>query len=104
MGRFILLAHDLFRPAFARRSIEPNDKPLPGLRAGGKPVSTFRDHARAVCNACQIRNGVNGMSTCRTPCSASASSTAFIAHGRPPAQPASPQPLTPSGLVLVGTP
>jgi heme-degrading monooxygenase HmoA len=37
--------HDLFRPAFARRSIERNDKPVPGLRAGGKPASTFRDHA-----------------------------------------------------------
>src|SRR5437660_1758010 len=41
----LLFEHDLFRPAFARRSIERNDKPVPGLRAGGKPVSTFRDHA-----------------------------------------------------------
>jgi hypothetical protein len=41
----ILFAHDLVRPAFARRSIERNDKPAPGLRAGGKPVPTFRDHA-----------------------------------------------------------
>jgi hypothetical protein len=37
--------HDLFRPAFARRSIKPNDEPRQGLRAGGKPVLTFRDHA-----------------------------------------------------------
>jgi Ala-tRNA(Pro) deacylase len=41
----LLFEHDLFRPAFARRSIERNDKPVPGLRAGGKPVSTFRDYA-----------------------------------------------------------
>ena len=40
-----LLAHDLFRPAFARRSIERADNEFSGLRAGGKPVPTFRDHA-----------------------------------------------------------
>src|SRR5947208_16531099 len=40
-----LFEHDLFRPAFARRSIEQNDKPMSGLRAGGKPVPAFRDHA-----------------------------------------------------------
>src|SRR5262245_36304390 len=39
------LEHDLFRPAFARRSVAPNDGPCGGLRAGGKPVPTFRDHA-----------------------------------------------------------
>src|SRR5437588_11071103 len=43
----LLFEHDLFRPAFGRRSIERNDKPVPGLRAGGKPVATFRDHALA---------------------------------------------------------
>src|SRR5438046_10664412 len=32
----LLLEHDLIRPSFARRS---------GLREGGKPVPTFRDHA-----------------------------------------------------------
>src|SRR5580658_1846708 len=31
-----LFEHDLIRPSFARRS---------GLREGGKPASTFRDHA-----------------------------------------------------------
>ena len=43
-----------FRPAFARRSVKPNDEPCPRLRAGGKPVPTphqvrgrlFWDHAR----------------------------------------------------------
>src|SRR5258708_28721286 len=38
--------HDLFRPAYARRSIGPLDEDMPGLRAGGKPRHTFRDHAR----------------------------------------------------------
>jgi general secretion pathway protein I len=44
-----------FRPGFARRSVQPNEDPCHGLRAGGKPVCTphqvrgrlFRDHARA---------------------------------------------------------
>src|SRR5205807_10163636 len=48
-----MLEHDLFRPAFARRSAKPNGEPCHGLRAGGKPVPTphqvrgrlFRDHA-----------------------------------------------------------
>ena len=37
-----LLLHDLFRPAFARRSTKPNQRTIAGLRAGGKPVPTFR--------------------------------------------------------------
>jgi hypothetical protein len=37
-----LLEHDLFRPAFARRSIKRNEESCQGLRAGGKPVPTFR--------------------------------------------------------------
>src|SRR5262245_29216399 len=41
----LLLEHDLFRPAFARRSIEPQGRLRQRLRAGGKPVPTFRDHA-----------------------------------------------------------
>src|SRR5437588_4043169 len=55
MGRLpgLLIEHDLFRPAFARRSVQPNEEPCHGLRAGGKPVPTphqvrgrlFRDHA-----------------------------------------------------------
>jgi hypothetical protein len=43
----LLIEHDLFRPAFARRSVKPNDERCKGLRAGGKPVPAFRDHARA---------------------------------------------------------
>ena len=41
----VLFEPDLVRPAFARRSVNSNDKSLAGLRAGGKPVCTFRDHA-----------------------------------------------------------
>jgi molybdate transport system substrate-binding protein len=44
----LLLEHDLFRPAFARRSFKPNDERCNGFRAGGKPVSTFRDHALTI--------------------------------------------------------
>jgi hypothetical protein len=40
-----LVAHDLFGPGFARRSIAQSEKPLARLRAGGKPVPTFPDHA-----------------------------------------------------------
>src|SRR5712671_3908953 len=41
----LLVEHDLFRPAFARRSTKPLIALSPRLRAGGKRVSTFRDHA-----------------------------------------------------------
>jgi AraC family transcriptional regulator len=52
-GLVLSFAHDLVRPAFARRSISPLDTDVPGLRAGGKPLHTphqvrgrpFRDHA-----------------------------------------------------------
>ena len=53
--------------------------------------------------ACQMRAGVIGISRCLMPYSDSASITAFTTAGSPPEQPASPQPLAPSGLVLVGT-
>ena len=43
------------------------------------------------------------MSMWVTPTSESASTTAFITDGSAPAQPASPQPLTPKRLVLHGT-
>ena len=52
----------------------------------------------------QIASGVAGMSIWRTPCGDSASTIAFITEGSEPAQPASPQPLAPTGLVRVGTP
>jgi hypothetical protein len=53
--------HDLFRPAFARRSIDPRQRTTPRLRAGGKPVPipdrcpghAFRDHAHCVRTTCR---------------------------------------------------
>src|SRR6266446_3760407 len=51
----------------------------------------------------QSRSGVAGISMCRTPRWESASTNALATAGMAPTQPASPAPLTPSGLVLVGT-
>src|SRR5580698_11164888 len=48
------------------------------------------------------RSGVSGMSIWVMPWSESASSTALTMQTRLPAQPASPQPLVPSGLDLAG--
>src|SRR4026207_809633 len=50
-----------------------------------------------------MRDGVIGISRCRTPYSDRASITALATEGRPPDVPASPQPFAPSGLLLVGT-
>ena len=50
----------------------------------------------------QTRSGVSGMSICVMPYSDSASITALTMQTRLPAQPASPQPLVPSGLDLGG--
>src|SRR5262245_49384850 len=41
----------LFGPAFARRSIGPQEWTEPRLRAGGKPVSTFPGYALEPCSA-----------------------------------------------------
>src|SRR6202022_462644 len=49
------------------------------------------------------RSGVAGISTWRMPRCDSASTRALATAGMAPTQPASPAPLTPSGLVLVGT-
>src|SRR6266404_6199399 len=51
----------------------------------------------------QTRSGVSGISICAMPYSESASTTALTMVERLPAQPASPQPLVPSGLDLAGT-
>src|SRR3954447_21204553 len=51
----------------------------------------------------QTRSGVSGMLISLTPYSDSASITALTTVERLPAQPASPQPLVPSGLDLAGT-
>jgi hypothetical protein len=46
-----LVEHDLFRPSFAR---------LSGLREGGKPGSTFRDHALAERAGAAVRAQFDG--------------------------------------------
>src|SRR5215471_1253717 len=51
----------------------------------------------------QTLSDVAGMATSLTPSGASASMMAFITTGMAPTVPASPAPLAPSGLYLVGT-
>src|SRR5262252_6784346 len=51
----------------------------------------------------QMTSAVAGISMWRTPNSDSASTSALATAGKAPTVPASPAPLTPSGLVLVGT-
>ncbi len=57
----------------------------------------------ADCIARHTRSLDAGMSKCFTPTSASALAIAFITAGIAPTTPASPAPLAPSGLRLVGT-
>src|SRR5262249_41648469 len=51
----------------------------------------------------QMTSAVAGISICRTPNSDSASTSALATAGMAPTVPASPAPLTPRGLVFVGT-
>jgi hypothetical protein len=37
----LLVEHDLFRPAFARRSIKPNDRPFQGFAQAGNRYPLF---------------------------------------------------------------
>ena len=83
---------------------------LPRRRAGKDNLTPRprRDERRLrlnyfPCIARQMRSGVAGISMCVTPNSVKASTTALTTAGSAPTQPASPAPLTPSGLVLVGT-
>ena len=63
-----MLAHDLVRPAYARRSIGPHEWAMPRLRAGGKPVPIpdqvrdrlFRDHASVPDESEDILDGIQG--------------------------------------------
>src|SRR3954452_15401607 len=52
--------------------------------------------------AAQTRDGVAGISRWRMPSGARASHTAFMVAASEPTVPASPTPLTPNGLTLVG--
>src|SRR6516225_9964736 len=61
-------------------------------------VEGLRNHAVLPETSLQIFSGVKGMSMCRTPSGARASTTEFTTAGEQPMVPASPTPLTPSGL------
>src|SRR5437763_8077152 len=87
----------------------PGEGPLRGKRGlldSGKPSALSRVGllywAREVCIACQMRWFVAGMSRCLTPSGASAFRTALTTAGKAPTVPASPAPLAPNGLSLVG--
>ena len=71
---------------------------------GPAAVAAYSAAARPAlaATACQIFCGVAGMFMCVTPRGASASTTAFITAASAPTVPASPHPLTPSGLVRQG--
>src|SRR5690606_16987235 len=68
-------------------------------------VERRRNHAAAslaCCSACHTRSGVQGIGTSWTPYGRSASTTALTTAGVDAIVPASPTPLTPSGLVVAG--
>ncbi len=93
MGEQGIRARRLVRRVEARRELLP---------LGAQERDAFDFHP-ALCNASHTRRGVAGMSRCCTPRGRSASRIAFITAGGAPTQPASPTPLTPSGLVFAGT-
>ena len=89
-----------------------NMTPHPARTSCGPPSPTRREGKKARSRhllrlrlriARQTASGVAGMSMWLIADSDSASTSAFITDGSEPAQPASPQPLTPSGLVVAGT-
>src|SRR5215467_6603802 len=88
--------------------IDADDFPRTAI---GSPHSFYEDdtsasvqpEARASRIACQMCSLVAGMWRSFTPSGASASTTALTIAGSAPTVPASPAPLAPSGLRLVGT-
>ena len=72
------------------------------VRAGVTRARRFKTAALLV--ARQMRSGVAGPAKLVTPSGANASRMAFVTAGKAPTAPASPQPLTPSGLVLQRVP
>src|SRR5690606_40364751 len=73
--------------------------------AGTDVLEGSGDHAAppfALCRARQTRSGVHGIRTSFTPYGRSASTTALTTAGVAAMVPASPTPLTPSGLVVAG--
>ena len=82
------------------------DRPPPRGRAAKKATRLLPVGQAAAWRACASRHtfsGVAGMSTWRTPCPLSASTSALITAAGAPTEPASPQPFTPIALFLQGT-
>src|SRR5260370_31287911 len=79
------------------REAKPTDRYC-GLRFAHPPYSRYTSTI-----ACQMRALVAGMSKYLTETGARASITALTIAGRAPTVPASPAPLAPNGLRLVGT-
>jgi hypothetical protein len=90
-------------PVGWRAGVERYRRGIARLSRAGHSWRAGQERARASRIARQTRSGVTGMSRWRTPSGASASLTAFSSAGRAPTVPASPTPLAPSGLTLVGT-
>src|SRR5205807_5831530 len=80
---------------FAQQGVDGRDKP--GHDGGYHAAFAFASWI-----ARHTRSGVSGMSIWVIPYSDSASITALTTQTRLPAQPASPQPLVPSGLDFAG--
>src|SRR5262245_65414508 len=70
------------------------------------PVASLHAGYEGLCGAfliaCQTRSGVSGISRSVTPRGARASSAALTSAAGEPIEPASPQPLAPSGLWVQG--
>src|SRR6266481_1691486 len=100
-------AQSIHRRNRNHRAENHHDDPdhLPGWgRPGRRQLATgLQGQARASRIACQMCSLVAGMSRPLTPSGASASTTALTIAGSAPTVPASPAPLAPSGLRLVGT-
>src|SRR5437764_780725 len=74
----------------------------PGVRLLRDAVQLGRAEI-CIDDACHTRSGLAGMSKWLIPSGLRASTMAFITEVIDPAQPASPQPFAPSGLVVAGT-
>src|SRR5580704_5768536 len=115
----LFLEHDPEKwvPVFGKDHAPPSATPghriarLVRQEVAPKPQSTHDQTAcllppgycRAFWISDQTRSGVAGISMWVMPYSAKASTIAFMTETSAPAQPASPQPLVPSGLVVAGT-
>src|SRR5690606_39399976 len=91
------------KPAEPAAPTEPAEQAAPSEPA--EPAASTEPAepaAPACCNARHTRSGVQGMGTSWTPYGRSASTMAFTTAGVEAMVPASPTPLTPSGLLVAG--